>query len=88
MTGPIDELLGELTLAEKVSLMGGRDLGSVLPVERLGIPSLKVTDGPNGARGTGLLGTGIPSLCIPSGAALGATWNPELVEERGGVLAA
>ena len=88
MTGPIDELLGELTLAEKVSLMGGRDLWSVLPVERLGIPSLKVTDGPNGARGTGLLGTGIPSLCIPSGTALGATWNPELVEELGGVLAA
>ncbi|MBC8483713.1 MAG: glycoside hydrolase family 3 protein [Actinobacteria bacterium] len=88
MTGPIDELLGELTLAEKVSLMGGRDLWSVQPVERLGIPSLKVTDGPNGARGTGLLGTGIPSLCIPSGTALGATWNPELVEELGGVLAA
>ncbi|MBT4677529.1 MAG: glycoside hydrolase family 3 protein, partial [Acidimicrobiaceae bacterium] len=88
MTGPIDELLGELTLSEKVSLMGGRDLWSVQPVERLGIPSLKVTDGPNGARGTGLLGTGIPSLCIPSGTALGATWNPELVEELGGVLAA
>ena len=88
VTGRIDELLAELTLAEKVALMGGRDLWSVQSVERLGIPSLKVTDGPNGARGTGLLGTGIPSLCIPSGAALGATWNPELVEELGGVLAA
>ena len=88
VTGRIDELLAELTLAEKVALMGGRDLWSVQSVERLGIPSLKVTDGPNGARGTGLLGTGIPSLCIPSGTALGATWNPELVEELGGVLAA
>ena len=88
VAGRIDELLAELTLAEKVALMGGRDLWSVQSVERLGIPSLKVTDGPNGARGTGLLGTGIPSLCIPSGTALGATWNPELVEELGGVLAA
>ena len=88
VTGRIDELLAELTLAEKVALMGGRDLWSVQSVERLGIPSLKVTDGPNGARGVGLLGTGIPSLCIPSGTALGATWNPGLVEELGGVLAA
>ncbi len=35
-----------------------------------------------------MLGTGTPSLCIPCGTALGATWNPELVEELGGVLAA
>ena len=84
----IDRLLVDLTLAEKVALMGGRDLWSVQPVDRLGIPSLKVTDGPNGARGTGMLGTGTPSVCIPCGTALGATWNPELVEELGGVLAA
>ncbi|MCH2430657.1 MAG: glycoside hydrolase family 3 C-terminal domain-containing protein, partial [Acidimicrobiales bacterium] len=84
----IDRLLVDLTLAEKVALMGGRDLWSGQPVDRLGIPSLKVTDGPNGARGTGMLGTGTPSVCIPCGTALGATWNPELVEELGGVLAA
>ena len=88
MTGRIERLLADLTLAEKVALMGGRDLWSVQPVDRLGIPSLKVTDGPNGARGTGMLGTGTPSVCIPCGAALGATWNPGLVEELGGVLAA
>ena len=36
VTGRIDELLAELTLAEKVALMGGRDLWSVQSVERLG----------------------------------------------------
>ena len=46
MTGRIERLLADLTLAEKVALMGGRDLWSVQPVDRLGIPSLKVTDGP------------------------------------------
>ena len=34
----IDRLLADLTLAEKVALMGGRDLWSVQPVDRLGIP--------------------------------------------------
>ena len=82
-----DRLLGELTLEEKVALMTGRDMWSVNPVDRLGIPALKLTDGPNGARGTGLLGTGTPALCLPCGSALGATWNPSLVEELGGVLA-
>ena len=84
----IDGVLADLTLEEKVDLMTGRDLWSVRPVERLGLPALKVCDGPAGARGTGLLGTGIPALCIPCGTALGATWNPDLVEELGGALAA
>ena len=83
-----EQVLAELTLEEKVDLMSGRDLWSVRPVERLGLPALKVCDGPAGARGTGLLGTGTPALCIPCGTALGATWNPDLVEELGGVLAA
>ncbi len=83
----IEATLAELTLAEKVDLMSGRDLWSVRPVERLGLPAVKVTDGPAGARGTGLLGTGIPALCIPCGTALGASWNPALVEELGAALA-
>ena len=84
----IESVLAEMTLVEKADLMSGRDLWSVRPVGRLGLPALKVTDGPAGARGTGLLGTGIPALCIPCGTALGASWNPDLVEELGCVLAA
>ena len=87
-TSRIDALLADLTLEEKAALMTGRGLWDANPVERLGIPALKVTDGPNGARGAGLLGTGTPALCIPCGSALGATWDRELVEELGAVLAA
>ncbi|HJO80287.1 MAG TPA: glycoside hydrolase family 3 C-terminal domain-containing protein [Acidimicrobiales bacterium] len=83
----IERLLDEMTTADKAALMTGRDMWSVNPIERLGIPALKVTDGPNGARGTGLLGTGTPALCVPCGSALGATWNPTLVEALGGALA-
>ena len=82
------DLLADLTLEEKADLMTGRGLWDATPVDRLRIPALNVTAGPNGARGAGLLGTGIPALCIPCGSALGATWNPALVEELGGVLAA
>ena len=80
-------LLEKMTLEEKVSLMTGRGIWDANPVDRLEIPALKVTDGPNGARGAGLLGTGIPALCIPCGSALGATWNPSLIEKLGQALA-
>jgi beta-glucosidase len=52
-----------------------------------GIPEITVTDGPNGARGSALLGAGrVSALCVPCGSALGATWDPELVQRVGAVL--
>src|SRR5581483_6615096 len=58
-------------------------------IERLGIPSVVVTDGPNGARGPALPGGGdLTSACVPSGSALGATWSPEVVERVGELLGA
>ena len=47
----IDALLNQMTLAEKVSLLSGEDFWSLPAIERLGIGTLRVTDGPNGARG-------------------------------------
>jgi beta-glucosidase len=82
----IDELLQQMTLDEKISMLAGADLWHSVGVERLGIPVFKVTDGPNGARGA-WGGMGAPSVATPVGIALGATWNPELVEKVGNVLA-
>ena len=67
-------------------MVTGGDMWHTRGVERLGVPKLKVTDGPNGARGDGLMGTGSRTACIPSGAVLGATWDPGLVEELGELL--
>ena len=50
-TSRIDALLADLTLEEKAALMTGRGLWDANPVERLGIPALRVTDGPNGEIG-------------------------------------
>ena len=53
------DLLAALTLEEKAALTAGRDLWSTAPIERLGIPAVGLTDGPNGARGMGLPGVGV-----------------------------
>ena len=82
----VEEKLNELTLAEKVSLLAGADMWHSVAVERVGVPVLKVTDGPNGARGRDG-NTGPTSAAFLNGMALGATWNPELIERVGAALA-
>jgi len=83
----IDDILDRMTLEEQVSLLSGADFWTTVPVERLGIPKIKVTDGPNGARGAGSLVAGVSAACFPVAIALGATWNPALVERMGVALA-
>jgi beta-glucosidase len=83
----IDELVAELTLDERASLTAGHDLWSTVRVPRMGIPSVRVTDGPNGARGASVPGSaGATAVCVPCGSALGATWDPALVERVGEML--
>ncbi len=81
----IENLISQMTLDEKISMLAGANLWHTVPVKRLGIPAFKVTDGPNGGRGSfGSMGP--TSVCTPVGVALGATWNRELVEQIGTVL--
>ncbi len=77
----IDDLIEQLTLDEKAAMTAGVDMWHTAAVERLGIPALKVTDGPAGTRGERW--TGGQSAAFPCGTALGATWDPDLVHEVG-----
>jgi len=87
MNRDIDELLAALTLEEKARLTAGEDMFSTPAVERLGIPKVRLTDGPSGARGLAFPGFGgDPSSCIPCGSAVGATWDPSAAEALGELL--
>jgi len=83
----IESLLKQMTRTEKVSLLAGTNMWYTVAVERLGIPSLKMTDGPNGARGAGSLTAGVKTTCFPSGISLASTWNTDLLERVGQALA-
>jgi len=82
----IQDLVAAMTLEEKVSLLAGASMWETVAIDRLGIPSIKVTDGPNGARGGDFSG-GVTAAAFPVGISLAATWNPELVHEVGEALA-
>ncbi|OGM47215.1 putative beta-glucosidase precursor [Aspergillus bombycis] len=81
----VEELLQALTLEEKVSLLAGKNMWETMNVDRLGIPSLKMTDGPAGARGSKWT-YGSLTTFIPCGISLAATFDPELVQKVGSVL--
>ena len=93
MARDLAALIADLDLDERASLLAGADLWSTTAVERVGLPSVNLCDGPNGARGPDLPsgfggGTGDTSTCLPSGAALGATWDVQLLERVGAVIGA
>lgn len=90
MTTPptdISALLDQLTLDEQVRLLAGADAWRTVAIPRLGIPALKVSDGPAGVRGGGALVGGTPTAAFPVGISLGSTWNAELLREVGVALA-
>jgi beta-glucosidase len=89
----IDDLIGRLTLDEKISIVHANGLFRSGGVERLGIPSLWTDDGPQGVREEVSLASWRPSgatddyaTAIPPGVAIAATWNPEVARDCGRVI--
>ncbi|BCS28473.1 uncharacterized protein APUU_70043A [Aspergillus puulaauensis] len=83
----INTLLSQLTLAEKCALLSGKNMWETTPIPRLGIQSLKTTDGPAGVRGAKWT-NGSRTTFIPCGISLAATFDKELVQRIGAVLGA
>ena len=82
-TEDVAAIAEELTLAEKVGLVHGATdadgtaTGFVPGVERVGVPPVRLTDGPLGVR------TDEPATAFPASPALAATFDTDLAERMG-----
>lgn len=87
------EILNQLTLEEKASLCSGSTFWQTEPIERLKIPPVWMSDGPNGLRkekatgGTNIMRPAETATCFPPEATIANSWDEELLEEIGGVIA-
>ncbi|MGX6605107.1 glycoside hydrolase family 3 protein [Micromonosporaceae bacterium Da 78-11] len=81
----VDHLLDQLDLEEKVSLLAGQDFWSLPAIDRIGLRSVVMSDGPIGVRGTGWAPDD-PSIALPSPTALAAAWDTDLAVTAGQLL--
>ncbi len=87
-----EELIGRLSLREKADLLTGKDFWQTQEVEREGIPSIFLSDGPHGLRRQASkadhlgLNPSIPATCYPTAAAMANSWNEALGEQLGTAL--
>ena len=85
-------LLSDLTAEEKAALVAGTDFMYTNPVPRLGIKSLRMSDGPHGLRvqaeggDNGVTGS-LPATAFPTAACTASGWNPENARKMGRAIA-
>lgn len=65
--------------------IAGKDFWHTVSVPRLGVPSIRTSDGPNGVRGTRFFNS-VPAACLPCATALGATFDADLLYDVGKLL--
>ena len=73
----VDKLLKAMTLEEKIDMIGGYNDFFIRPNQRLGIPMIKMADGPLGVRNYG------EATAFPAGIAIAATWNQAIMKSVG-----
>ena len=83
------DLINKMTLEEKASLVSGKDFWQSMNIDRLGIPSAFLSDGPHGVRRQAAaadhlgLNASIPATCFPTAATMANSWDPKLGEGLG-----
>jgi len=81
-----DDLLGQLSLEEKVRILTGQDFWSTYPLPGIGLRSMVLSDGPSGVRGP-VWDERDPSLNLPSATALSSSWDVDIAHRYGVVSA-
>jgi len=84
----IENLISQMSLEEKASLCSGLGFWHTKPIERLGIPSIMMTDGPHGLRKQEKEGFGksVPATCFPTAVTLASSWDRKLIEKVGSAI--
>ena len=77
-----DDILKQMTIDEKISLLSGKGAYNTQNIDRLGLPQLELWDGPNGVRSN----SNEIATAFPVGIAMGATWNTKLINKVGVAL--
>ena len=77
----IDQIINKLTLIEKISLLSGFNSWYTNKIEEKNVPSIKMSDGPNGVRGDS--NSGKSSACFPCAISIGSTWDLKLINDIG-----
>jgi beta-glucosidase len=76
----VDDLLSRMTQDEKLNYIGGYNSFYVRAIPRLGLPALRMSDGPVGVRNYG------QTTAYPAGILNAATWDTALVRQLGQAL--
>src|SRR5437868_11983041 len=76
----VERILRQMTIEEKVDMIGGENSFYIRGYERLGLPALKMADGPIGVRNYG------PSTAYAGGIGLAASWDPQLAGRVGAMI--
>ena len=83
--------LAAMTLEEKATLLTGDSAWTTSAMPRLGLPSLRMADGPHGVRRTASTGSmafgAHAATCFPTASSTSATWDPALLREMGEAIA-
>ncbi|MDQ1125577.1 beta-glucosidase [Microbacterium sp. SORGH_AS 505] len=85
-TDHLRPLLEKLTLEQKAALVQGADFWTTVPLPEIGLRAMTLSDGPAGVRGP-RWDERDPSLNMPSGSALAASWDPGLAHRYGAAAA-
>lgn len=73
----VEDLLSRMTLEEKIDMIGGYDEFYILPNDRLGIPKIRMADGPLGVRNDG------EATAFPAPIGIAASWDTDLMKSFG-----
>jgi beta-glucosidase len=73
----VEELLSKMTVEEKITLIGGVNDFYIRAIPRLGLPALRMSDGPMGVHDYG------ETTAYPAGIALAASWDTDLARRVG-----